>query len=114
MRLFVTALLISFVTGLIVLVIGLLLKWQTSTQFSNGLFWAGILVIVFGILSVMGGYGMRSDFKVLYSQSAGNMNLGDRSRRWVADVTQGYNTLIFSVISGGILIGLAILIGGIF
>lgn len=91
-----------------------MLGWNTTTQFSNGLFWPGGILIVFGILSVMGGYTMRSNFGVLYSQSSGNMSISQRTQRWVADMTQGYNAFIFFFLTGGFLIVLAISIGNFY
>jgi hypothetical protein len=112
-RLAGTAALIAILAGLIVLGIGWLGRWHSALQFSNGFFTAGAIVIVLGLLSVMGGFSMRSDFRVLYSQSAGDMNLADRSRLWMADITQGYGVLILLAIAGFLLIGIAVLIGSL-
>ena len=71
-------------------------------------------MIVFGILSVMGGFSMHSNFGMLYSQSASDMNLRERTQRLAADMTQGYSTFIFLCLTGVFLIGLAVLIGSIF
>ena len=90
------------------------LGWNSTTQFSNGFFTAGAILIAFGTLSVTGGYGARADFRVLYSQSAGDMNTLERSKRWIADTVQGYNSLIFLLLTGIYLIGFAILIPNIF
>ncbi len=49
-RLFATTFLIALVVGILVSVIGWLLGWKTSVQFSNGLFISGGLIIVFGPL----------------------------------------------------------------
>jgi hypothetical protein len=57
---------------------------------------------------------MRSDFKMLYSQSAGDMNTLERSRLWIADMTQGYGLFLFLLIPGIFLIGLAVLVPNIF
>ena len=111
LRLVGTTLLLALLIGIIVASIGWLLGWKTTTQFSNGLFLLGGILVVLGILSVMGGYGMRSDFHVVYSQSAGEMNIAERGRRWAADMTQGYSAFLFLFLSGGFLIGLAVLVG---
>ena len=68
------------------------------------------ILIVIGILSVVGGFGMRSDFKMLYSQSAGDMNTLERSKRWIADMTQGYGLFLFLLLPGIYLIGVSIMI----
>jgi hypothetical protein len=107
---FVLACLVGLLTGLI----GWLLHWDSTTQYSNGFFGAGAILIVIGLLSVMGGFGMRSDFKMLYSQSAGDMNTFERSKRWIADITQGYGFFGFLFLSGILLIAVAILIPALF
>jgi hypothetical protein len=94
--------------------VGWLLHWNTTTQFSNGFFGAGAILIVLGLFSVVGGFGMRSDFKMLYSQSAGDMNTLERSRRWIADMAQGYAFFSFLLLTGLFLIGFAILIPNVF
>jgi len=114
LRLLVTTLLLAIIIGALVSIVGWLLRWHTTTQFSNALFWPGAILIVFGILSVMGGYSMRSNFGMLYSQSASDMNLRERTQRLAADMTQGYSTFIFLCLTGVFLIGLAVLIGSIF
>jgi hypothetical protein len=111
LRLIGGAVLLAGLAGLIILGIGWLRGWHTTTQFSNGFFAAGGISIVIGLFSVMGGFSMRSDFKVLYSQSAGDMNLSDRARLWMADITQGYGALILFTLAGALLIGIAVLVG---
>jgi len=108
-----SALAVAAVVGLLVSCIGWFLGWRVPVKFSNGMFFSGAALIVLGILSVLGGYSMRSDFKVLYSQSAGDMNLGDRTRRWMADITQGYHMMALLTVSGLLLVVAAVLIGKI-
>jgi hypothetical protein len=113
LRLLATTLIFAIIIGTIVACIGWLLRWHSTTQFSNALFWPGAILIGFGLLSVMGGYRNRSSFGVLYSQSAGDMSMRERTQRWVTDATQGYSTFIFLCLTGGFLVGMAILIGSI-
>ncbi len=114
LRLLAITFVIACVIGLITGGIGWLLHWNSTTQFSNGFFGAGAILIVIGILSVVGGFGMRSDFKMLYSQSAGDMNTLERSKRWIADMAQGYGLFLFLLLPGIILIGVSILVPNIF
>ncbi len=111
LRLAGNALAVAVILGLLVSSIGWLLGWRTPVKFSNSMFFSGAVLIVLGILSVMGGYSMRSNFKVLYSQSAGDMSMGDRTKRWVADITQGYRLMVLMTVAGLLLIGAAILVG---
>jgi hypothetical protein len=103
--------LIAAILAILVALVGLLLGWKTGTQFSNGLFLVGALVIVVGVVSILGGFGMRSDFKLVYSQSAGSMNTLDRTRRWIADMAQGYSTYIYLLLVGAFLIAGSVLVG---
>ena len=114
LRLLGTTLLLALIIGILVASIGWFLGWKTSTQFSNALFFPGGICIVMGIFSILGGTSMRSHFGVQYSQSAGDMSIGDRTKRWVADMNQGYGAFIFLFLTGGFLISLAVLIGIIF
>ncbi len=108
------SLIISGIVSVILVVAGLLLSWKTAIQFSNAFFWAGAILIVFGVLSVFGGYGMRSNFGVVYSQSSGDMNILERTKQWINDTEQSYSIYILLLISGAILMLLSVLIGEIF
>jgi hypothetical protein len=113
LRLVLTALCLCLVIALITSGIGALLGWKTSTQFSDGLFIAGSLSIVLGIFTIIGGTNMRADFGLLYGQSAGDASIAERTRRWVADMIQGYNAMILLFLTGVLLIGLSIVAGNI-
>jgi len=108
------SLIISGIISVILVMAGLLFSWKTAIQFSNAFFWAGAILIVFGVLSVFGGYGMRSNFGVVYSQSSGDMNILERTKQWIKDTEQSYSIYILLLISGVILMLLSVLIGEIF
>jgi hypothetical protein len=110
LKTFIAACFIGFLT----LVIGWFLKWNSNTLFSNGFFVAGAVLIVLGLLSVVGGYSLRGDKFLQYSQSAGDMNTFERSRRWIADTMQGYSMFIVLLLTGLYLIGFAALIPNLF
>ena len=108
------SLIISGVISLLLVLAGLLLGWKTGVQFSNGFFWAGALLIIFGVLTIFGGYSMRSDFGVVYSQSAGDANILERTKQWIADTEQSYSFYVVLLISGAILMLLSVLIDLVF
>ncbi len=110
-RVMVFSLLLTVAVCLVIGLVGLIFRWDNSVDFSNGLFWAGAMLITLGVLSVLGGFGIRSRFDVQYAQSAGDMSLGERTKRWVADMTQGYNMLVLFLISGALTIGISVLVG---
>ena len=110
----VKSLIICGIVSILLVVMGLLLKWKSTIQFSNAFFWGGAILVVFGVLSIFGGYGMRSNFGVIYSQSAGDMNILERTKQWIADTEQSYSIYILLLFSGVVLMLLSVLIGEIF
>lgn len=113
-RLFAITFLLALAIGILVSAIGWLLGWGTSTQFSNGLFITGGVIVVIGLFSALGGYDKRSDSFLSYAQSAGDMNLEERTRRMAVDMLQEYRAIVFLTLIGGFLIGMAILVGSMF
>jgi hypothetical protein len=57
---------------------------------------------------------MRSDFGVVYSQSAGDANILERTKQWIADTEQSYSFYVVLLISGAILMLLSVLIDLVF
>lgn len=97
--------------SLVVLLLGTFLHWNDLVKFSNGFFAAGAIFVVLGVLSVTGGLTQRSNFGIVYSESAGQANLAERNQRMAADITQRYGALIFLVTTGLLLIGISVAIG---
>jgi hypothetical protein len=114
LRILISAILFSFVSGIVVAIIGLLLGWKSSAQFSDGFFWAGAILLSIGLLSALG----RLNQPIMpYSQSAYSLGVTERAKQWAADISQGYRLLAFLGTSGLLLIGLsglAILVGRLF
>jgi hypothetical protein len=97
--------------ALVVLLMGYFMHWDNPVKYSNAFFWAGMILVVIGVLSVTGGFEQRGNFGMTYAESAGNANLAERNQRMAADITQRYGTMIFLVITGLLLIGVAVAIG---
>ena len=117
LRILVSAILFSLISGIFVSIIGLMLGWKTSTQFSDGFFWAGAIVISIGFVNVMGMFSQRTVSGLQYSQSAVHLDAAERYKIWEADILHGYNLLAFLGTSGLLLLGLAglaILVGRLF
>ena len=117
LRILVSAILFSLISGIFVSIIGLMLGWKTSTQFSDGFFWAGAIVISIGFVNVMGMFSQRTVSGLQYSQSAVHLDAAERYKIWEADILHGYNFLAFLGTSGLLLLGLAglaILVGRLF
>jgi hypothetical protein len=114
LRILISAILFSLISGIVVSITGLMLGWKTSTQFSDGFFWAGVIIIAIGFVNVMGGLNQPI---VPYSQSALHLDMDERFKLWAADTLHGYNILAFLGTSGLLLFGmagLAILVGRLF
>lgn len=109
-RLPMAALVIFVLAVAVVGIIGLINDWST-VDFSNGMFIGGAVAIALAILSTFGSWGNRADFNQMYSQSAGDMSLAERSKLWVEDMTRGYNAIVLLSLVGFLLIGLSVLIG---
>ncbi len=117
LRILISAILFSIVSGIFVSILGLVLGWNTFTQFSDGFFYAGAILISVGLISVLGAFGQRTVAGLRYSQSAVHLDAIERYRIWASDIMQGYNLLAFLGITGLLLIGLsglALLIGRLF
>jgi hypothetical protein len=109
-RLPIAALVIFGLAATVVGIIGLINEWGT-VDYSNGMFIGGAVAIALAILSTFGSWGNRADFKQMYSQSAGDMSLPERSKLWAKDMTRGYNAIVLLSLVGIMLIGLSVLIG---
>ncbi len=113
----IRAILFSLIVGIAVAVAGFVLGWKTSTQFSDGFFWAGAIIISIGFVNVLGMFSQRTVSGLQYSQSAVHLDAMERFNIWEADILHGYNLLAFLGISGVLLFGLAelvIQVGGMF
>lgn len=103
--------LFSLISGIVVSVIGLMIGWKTATEYSDGFFWAGIIIIAIGLISLQG-YSQRAPYWPL-----DNLDTTERSNLWAADIIRGKNLMAFFGISGLLLFGLsflAILVGRLF
>ena len=89
---------------------GMFAHWQTSVQFSNGFFAAGMIVVVFGILSVAGGFQQRANFPLTYAETASQASISERTQRMIADINQRYGTMILMLGSGILLIVISVAI----
>ncbi len=108
LRILISAILVWLISGVVVSIIGLMLGWKTSAQFSDGFFWAGVIMIAIGLMSFHG-----------YSQRAPdwppvNLDPAERSKLWAADTFRGKNLMALFGISGSLLFGLSFLVTRLF
>ena len=108
LRILISAILFSLMSGIVVSIIGLMLGWKTSTQFSDGFFLAGVIMIAIGLISYQG-YSQRS-----IDGPPVHLDPAERSNLWAADTFHGKNLMAFFGISGLLLFGLSFLVGRLF
>ena len=100
--------LLSFISSIVVAIIGLVNGWETSTQFSDGVFWAGAIMVSIGFISLLG-YGQHTiNWPPVHSDPA------DRAKLWAADTIHGKLLMTVFGISGFLLIGLSMLVAKLF
>ncbi len=103
LRILIGAILFSLISGIVVLIIGFMHGWRTS-QFSDGFFCAGVIMILVGFTSLQG-YGQRTmDWPPVHLGPA------DRARLWAADTFHGKILMAVFGISGLLLFGLSFLV----
>ena len=108
LRILIGVILLSLISGIVVLGIGLRLGWETSTQFSDGFFFASGIIILLGFVSFRG-----------YSLHTANgppvhLDPTDRAKLWTGDAFRGKFLMAVFGISGLLLFGLSILISRLF
>lgn len=108
LRSLIGASLFALIACIGVTILGLMLGWKTSIQFSNGLFWAGALMILIGFVSYQG-YSQRTR-----EESMVSLDPAERSNLLAADTFRGKNIMAFLGISGLLLFGLSLLVGKLF
>jgi hypothetical protein len=104
LRILIGIILFSFVSGIVVSIIGLMNGWKTSAQFSDALFWAGVTMISIGFISLMGYRQRTVDWPPVHSDPA------DRAKLWAADILHGKILMAVFGICGLLLLGVSILV----
>ena len=116
LRILIRSILLSLIAAIVVTMIGLILGWKTSTQFSDGYIWAGGIMAVTGFLNVYGILNQDARAGRQYSP-VNNLDAAEGFRLWRADTLRGYNLLAVLGTSALLLFGmavLAIMVGGLF
>jgi hypothetical protein len=108
LRILIGVILLSLISGIVVSIIGSMRGWKTPTQFSDGFFWGGAIMISIGFISLLG-YSQRTiDWPPVHSDPA------DRARLWAADILHGKILMAVFGISGVLLFGLSFLVSSLF
>jgi hypothetical protein len=119
LRLLIRVLLITLIAVVVVGGIGLIARWQTAVQYSDGLFWAGAALAGVGILGTFSNkdIGVNSGAKFLSASPqerqaslAGMEDPQERVRRAGMVTSQGFNTYLSLFISAALIIVIGYLI----
>lgn len=106
-RIPVTALVISVLTALVVSIFGWLRSWS-ATQFSNGMFYAGVLALLIAIVFSFNRKSTLPDYYKPPSTSERNETQIESVQRWVYDMKRGYNAFLLMTLVGTFLTALSI------
>jgi hypothetical protein len=104
LRILIGIILVSLISGIVVSIIGLLLGWNTSAQFSDGFFWAAVIIGSIGFVSLVGYRQRGMDLLPVHLDPA------DRAKLWTADAYRGQILMAVFGISGLLLFGLSVLV----
>jgi len=102
LRILIGAILFSLISAIVVLIIGFMLGWKAS-QFSDGFFWAGVIMIAIGFISFQGLSQRPLDWPPVPLDPA------DRGKLWAADAFRGKTLMAVFGIAGLLLLGLSFL-----
>lgn len=94
-RVVVLDLSICVVVGLICLLGG-----RTFHDYGNDLMMAGVAVVVFGVMSVLGGWALTRDAEYLYTRSVAQDGMADRAIRDLADSVQSFAFSLWMILAG--------------
>jgi hypothetical protein len=106
-RIPLTALAVSVLTALVVSIYGWIRSWS-ATQFSNGMFYAGVLAILIAIIFSFNRKSTLHDYYKPPSPSEMKESQMESIQRWVYDMKRGYNAFLLMSLVGAFLIGLSV------
>jgi hypothetical protein len=106
-RIPVTALAVSVFTALVVAIFGWLRSWS-ATQFSNGMFYAGVLALLIAIVFSFNRKSTLPDYYKPPSPSERNESQIESLQRWTHDMRRGYNAFLLMTLVGAFLIALSV------
>jgi hypothetical protein len=83
----------------------------TTLTLSNHFFLGGAFAILVGIGSSLGNWSLRTDWHLLYAESAGQANLSERTSRMMDDIYRSHSFVITMVSAGLISILVSVIFG---
>jgi len=86
LRILIGAVFFSLVSSIVITIIGLVSGWKTSTQFSDGFFWAGAILLSIGFVNLLGMFSQRTVSGLQLSQSSVHLDASERYKIWATDI----------------------------
>ena len=108
-RIPITAIVISALAALVVSIFGWLRGWD-ATQFSNGMFYVGMIAILIAIIFSFNRKSTMPDYYKTKTSSEKIEAQLDGIRQWIEDMRRGYNAFLLMTLVGILLIGLSVCI----
>ena len=105
-RLGIAEVIILAVTGLVCW----WLDWRTLMDYSTGLKWAGFMIIVFGVFSLLGGASLGTDISYQYAKTVMPNSDHSRAQQNVNDLAAGMSFATWAGLAGIITIGVGYLL----
>ena len=90
------------------------LDWNSRIQFSNGFFYASVVVAAIGYYNYRNEQKIQHEINMLYSQTAGSMDISERRKLWSTDEKNSYKAFFYLILVSAYLFGFAIIIWNIF
>jgi hypothetical protein len=104
LRTLISAILFSLVSCIVISTIGLILRWNSSAQFSDGFFWVGFLLVIIWLVTFQGYSHPTMEWPLVRLTSAGTANL------WEVDSFHGNRIMTIFGIAGLLMFGMSILV----
>jgi hypothetical protein len=88
--------------------------WNSGAQFSEGFFLTSALLAMYGYFNILGGHRASRNIATRYGETAGDMNLHERTRHWATEAETSFAPFPNIFLISACLFGFAILISIIF
>jgi hypothetical protein len=105
------SILLTAIIGVVIGIIGYVNKWNSSIAYSNAFFLAGCLIIIAGTSSRFAAQGTYN-LPLLSAESFRKMNSSERAN-FILDASSSMSTVIFGLLTGILLILIAVIAANI-
>ncbi|MCB9134397.1 MAG: hypothetical protein H6636_03155 [Anaerolineales bacterium] len=100
----------SVLYGVGVLLFGFYQGWETSRQFSDGFFWAAIMLLGVGYVTLMGRMYQPTFHGSDDNEFVGQIDREERFKRWMEDYFHNHQAVIFVGACGALVMGMSVLV----